>query len=230
MNTPPPLNIPFWSLNYEAWYYAIFGAAVLVRGAARWPATLALAVASGPNVLLLMPAWLVGMVLYRLQPRIPLSSEGALTLFLGSGLLYLLLLKFDPGAAFSAWVFSVSPQIGYGLGWSVRFPGDWLMALVVAMNFAAASRLGRYGAWLIGLQRPIRGVASYTLSIYLFHMPLTAFFVAALGLQGWVLALALAVSIVALGRVTEHRRAALRRILSLAGQRASVMIAPSLRP
>ena len=43
MNTPPPLNIPFWSLNYEAWYYAIFGAWTLLAGSRRHVVALLLA-------------------------------------------------------------------------------------------------------------------------------------------------------------------------------------------
>ena len=43
LNVAPPLNGPFWSLNYEAWFYAIFGAWVYLqpppepRLRLRWP-------------------------------------------------------------------------------------------------------------------------------------------------------------------------------------------------
>src|SRR6267143_315769 len=31
----PGFNVPFWSLNYEAWYYVLFGAALFLRGRRR---------------------------------------------------------------------------------------------------------------------------------------------------------------------------------------------------
>jgi len=51
-----------------------------------------------PNILLLMPAWLAGVTLHRLQPRLSLTPPTALMLFLGSAAVYLVLLKFDIGA------------------------------------------------------------------------------------------------------------------------------------
>ncbi len=61
----PPLNNPFWSLNYEAWYYAAYGAVVFLRGRMRWVSTVALAGLAGPAVLALAPCWVLGVLLYR---------------------------------------------------------------------------------------------------------------------------------------------------------------------
>jgi peptidoglycan/LPS O-acetylase OafA/YrhL len=213
-NTAPPLNMPFWSLNYEAWYYAIFGAWAFLRGPMRLPATLLLALAAGPAILLLMPPWLAGVALYRQRARLVLPAPAALALFLASGALYALLLKFDISTAFRSWLAVTAPQVAGYLGWSARFAGDWVMALVVSANFAAAASIGRYGSFLVKAKRSIQVVSSYTLSIYLYHMPLTALLVAVGGLHGGALAAALALAIVGLGGVTEHQRTALRRVLA----------------
>ena len=39
----PGFNVPFWSLNYEAWYYVLFGAALFLRGRRRTVAVIAAA-------------------------------------------------------------------------------------------------------------------------------------------------------------------------------------------
>src|SRR5207248_10998830 len=31
----PGFNVPYWSLNYEAWYYVLFAAAIFLRGRPR---------------------------------------------------------------------------------------------------------------------------------------------------------------------------------------------------
>ena len=36
LNVGPPENAPYWSLCYEVWYYAIFGAAFYLTGSRRW--------------------------------------------------------------------------------------------------------------------------------------------------------------------------------------------------
>jgi peptidoglycan/LPS O-acetylase OafA/YrhL len=69
----PGGNVPFWSLNYEAWYYVLFGAAFFLRGRRRIMAVAAAALLSGPKILLLLPIWLMGLVAWRwraaLHPR-----------------------------------------------------------------------------------------------------------------------------------------------------------------
>ena len=37
----PGCNVPFWTLNYEAWYYVLFGAALFLRGRRRTIAVVA---------------------------------------------------------------------------------------------------------------------------------------------------------------------------------------------
>ena len=55
LDIEPPLNAPFWSLNYEAWYYAVFGAWLFFKGKKRASALATVALIAGPQVLLLLP-------------------------------------------------------------------------------------------------------------------------------------------------------------------------------
>jgi hypothetical protein len=43
LDLTPPMNAPFWSLNYEAWFYAIFGAYMFLPRRTRTPITILLA-------------------------------------------------------------------------------------------------------------------------------------------------------------------------------------------
>ncbi|WP_288130671.1 acyltransferase [Microbulbifer sp.] len=57
-------NGPYWSLSYEAAYYALFAVSFYLRGARRALLLTAGLLIFGPNVLLLMPTWLMGAALY----------------------------------------------------------------------------------------------------------------------------------------------------------------------
>jgi len=56
----PVWNPPYWSLCYEVWYYALFGAAVYLPPARRMLWLVLLAAIAGPRILLLLPVWLAG--------------------------------------------------------------------------------------------------------------------------------------------------------------------------
>jgi peptidoglycan/LPS O-acetylase OafA/YrhL len=45
-------NLPFWSLNYKAWYYVLFGAAAFLHGRQRILALIAAALLAGLKSLL----------------------------------------------------------------------------------------------------------------------------------------------------------------------------------
>src|SRR5687768_4433889 len=59
------VNPVHWSLCYEVWFYALFAAATFARGYRRWLWFGGLGLVAGPNVLLLLPVWLVGVWLAR---------------------------------------------------------------------------------------------------------------------------------------------------------------------
>ena len=55
-------NAPIWSLGYEAAYYALFGAFVFLRGWWRILIIAAIAGLKGPQILVLFPIWLLGVL------------------------------------------------------------------------------------------------------------------------------------------------------------------------
>jgi len=173
-------NIPLWSLSYEAGYYLLFG--VLSFSPPRWRATLALACALliGPRLLLLLPAWWLG-VRIRRSPWVRTLGEGRGAALALAGLAWALVLVLGKvGNRFITWRLTdaLSPPLLRLLGNSDAFISDNLIALGVAAHVAGMS------AWLRGRGVP-GGLAQWaawlsraTFPIYLFHYPLLQFFAA----------------------------------------------------
>jgi peptidoglycan/LPS O-acetylase OafA/YrhL len=70
LSSAPPTNAPLWSLSYEAWYYAGFGAALFAPSYTRKVMLVGLVcLVAGPNIVLLAPAWLLGVALYAIGQR-----------------------------------------------------------------------------------------------------------------------------------------------------------------
>src|SRR4029077_14987076 len=67
----PGSNVPYWSLDYEAWYYVIFAGAVFLRGWCRIAALGAAALLAGPKILLLLPTWVMGAAAWRWRVKFP---------------------------------------------------------------------------------------------------------------------------------------------------------------
>ncbi|MEM6577786.1 MAG: acyltransferase [Pseudomonadota bacterium] len=58
-------NGPLWSLSYEAAYYLLFGVAMFLRGITRLIVLVTICLVVGLNILLLAPAWLMGVLVWR---------------------------------------------------------------------------------------------------------------------------------------------------------------------
>ena len=219
LDLAPPMNGPFWSLNYEVCYYALFAAWVFAEGWTRTVLLILIALVAGPKILLLLPVWVLGAVLYWRRPA--MGEWTALVLFVLSaaaalGLLHSGLGTYIRGTMYSHWFRWMSLT-----GGSNQFVGDYLLAIPVAVNFAAAGSLGRFGAPLRLLAGPIRAAAGCTLSAYLYHVPLMVLAVSVLGLRSWPALLAISAAIAVLAQVTERQLPLVRRWLWLAsGHRA----------
>ena len=211
-------NVPFWSICYEMWYYVAFGFAMFLPRRIRWWAVAGLALLLGPKVVLLAPLWLLGVWLYRWQWLQQISAGQGWLLVLGSsagivafhhaGMSELVAARFKDviGAHWHA-----------QLTFSKFFPSDYLLGSFVFLNFAGLRRVSdSLAPLLLRLERPIRWLAGYTLSLYLLHQPLFLFWAAVLrgdpnGHTYWATTTALvAVSVWAIGWLTENKRHALK--------------------
>ncbi|HEX7012651.1 MAG TPA: acyltransferase, partial [Steroidobacteraceae bacterium] len=79
LNIRPFGNPPYWSISYEFWYYVFFAILMFAR---RWWLIALWAVFVGPLIVLLLPVWLAGVLIYRVHDRfsVPLPVAWAMAL------------------------------------------------------------------------------------------------------------------------------------------------------
>lgn len=211
-------NVPYWSLNYEVWYYVLFGIWAF-GGRHRKPLLAAVCLLIGPKVLLLAPIWLLGTVLFhwkRLQRwpewlgwSVAAATSVAIALFLVNRL----------SLTIGNWIQPLVGARGHELlGYSKWFLGDWVLGVIVLFHFASIRALEPRLAFLSRswVEKPIRGLASHTFTLYLLHQPLLFFWAAVFSGSPTdprfylsTLACTLA-SLFALGFVFERQRGGLR--------------------
>lgn len=198
-DVPPSFNSPFWSLNYEVWYYIIFGLWMYVPN--RLFTGLAAFIA-GPKILLLFPVWLLGVALYKWSPI--LEKGRATKIFVVTTICTLAFFWFDVGIAIREPMKLMWPvAMGFTQG-SSQFVGDFLLGLIIAANFMAVKNLEM--TTLARFKSTIRFLSSFTFSTYLFHMPFVVLIWNGLIWRNPIVFYAsLSIFILALGQVTERR-------------------------
>jgi peptidoglycan/LPS O-acetylase OafA/YrhL len=163
----PPWLVPYWSLDYEAWYYVLFGAAWYLKGRRRVLALAAILALVGPRLWLLLPVWLAGVALYRWQRTRVLPAGAARALWVLSTVAIAVWGWLDPEpflreVANGAWPF---PFIR--MGSADRVLADYAVGLMVLLNFAGARHAGF--RLLERAQGAIRRLSSHTFTLYLSH-------------------------------------------------------------
>ncbi|MDB5963427.1 MAG: hypothetical protein JWP59_4721 [Massilia sp.] len=211
----PPFNPPYWSLSYEVWYYAIFGAWVFCPPRWRLAAASACAVCAGLKIVLLLPVWLMGVAAYR--ARLQLDPATAVRLFILTAVLGFGFYWFDLAVKIRSQLMLAAPDFMATLHGSDLFLGDYVLGSIVATHFIAAASMRQHFAGLVRAQKPIRYLASFTLTLYLLHMPFTVLIWNGLGIHNVAAYAALLLAaIYAAGSLTERRSRALRVALERA--------------
>lgn len=205
----PFLIVPYWSLSYEVWYYVFFAVVFYLRGNQRIIFSAVLILLLGHRLLLLLPIWWAGVLLFHLNKRHQLKETLALVLFICSILLVLAL-------KFSAWpeqlrIFARTIDFGFipPLGSAERFLSDYLYCLLIMLNFYCANSLKNN--FLLKYKKVIRNFASYTFTLYLCHMlvlePYKRSFYSENSWGGFFICIVLVILFtVLLGELTEKRR------------------------
>ncbi|ABI76755.1 acyltransferase family protein [Hyphomonas neptunium ATCC 15444] len=174
-------NGPFWSVAYEAWYYAGFGVAVFCRGIVRWGLLGLMALVAGPAILLLAPCWGLGVLLQQAMARglgDGISRLSAWVLALAPWGFYALALALQmPDRLLVQTWFLLGEQAPISvLGFSDEFLWNFVIANLMAAHFLGVHCLAKGAGW-IGprAESVIRWCAGATFSIYLFHYPILTF-------------------------------------------------------
>lgn len=207
-----PLNEPFWSLNYEVWYYVIFGCWLFAPQRWRLLLTSLALLGAGPKVLLLFPVWLYGVWLYRRMPAMTISTAVVVfTVTLAAGALGTWLNLSD---VLRTALYTAFPP-AWHLHFSTQFLYDLLLGIAVTFNFAAVSALAPALVVPAGLSRAIRTLAGYTFSLYVFHLPLVTFLTDVCHVtSAWLFYVLMAALVYVLGQLTEQRTGWFRARLS----------------
>lgn len=224
----PVWNPPYWSLSYEVWYYALFAVATFLRGGRRLAWLALLALLAGPRVLLLMPAWLVGVVLARAAfVRLANWRAGLAVAIASTGLAVAHSALIQPGRL------ALAELVGPALGFSRFAASDLALALAVAgVLIGLRPVANRWPQVVERIAGPARWLAGISFTLYLFHWPmLNLCTVAGIGADESPLGFAaILLAIVALchaiARVTEHQRHRVRALLDrLPGGKAGAPLA-----
>jgi peptidoglycan/LPS O-acetylase OafA/YrhL len=161
----PGFNVPYWSLNYEAWYYVLFAAAIFLRGRPRVAAVIVAALLAGPRILFLLPVWLMGVAAWRWRTELPRPLGRPLVIVCPAGFIALETLG------------------GQQLFWHPS--SEWLPPDFSAYDFVLGALVAIF---IIGLanvplpmpgarfERLVRGLAGTSFGLYLLHYPLLNFF------------------------------------------------------
>jgi peptidoglycan/LPS O-acetylase OafA/YrhL len=163
----PGSDGPYWSLGFEVWYYVAFAAFIFVSGSLRWIATALVLAFIGPRVAFLFPAWLLGVLAYRLCAKRRLPSAIASILLV------------VPLAVLFAYQLAPFPHLQQFAPLSLErdrvesAAGDYLVATMFACHLVGFAQLSSaFAPWLERRAWSIRWIAGATFSLYLAHLPI----------------------------------------------------------
>lgn len=173
-------NGPFWSLSYEIAYYALFAAAFYLRGPLRVVALLVMVPIFGIKPLLLMPAWLLGVLVYRmLRDGVDFSPLRAWFLTLAPPAIYIGCLAIGLPKFLLGLTVGVVGQkyVNVLMNFSNEFVWNNFIALLAAAHFLGMAALARRRAGHPGARTAmaIRWLAGGSFSLYLVHYPVLQF-------------------------------------------------------
>lgn len=207
-------NVPYWSLCYEVWYYILFGIYTFVKRPIKWPLLVGVCLLLGPKILLLLPLWVLGVVLYRWKVGYEINEITGWLLFVGSigALIAFKSLGVDASLE-NALKQLIGPHWHRELTFSKFFLADYVFGPIVFANLLAFRRIAhRFSTLLRVFERPIRFCAGFTFSLYILHQPLLLFFAAAIDGSpagfGFYFAVigAVVITVLIVGSLTESRR------------------------
>lgn len=174
LSLTPATNAALWSISFEFWYYAIFAVYVFAPKRFRWPGIVMAAAIAGPQILLLMPAWILGAALYYFRASVRMPKGVAIAVFIAGPVFVLIGHTFHLASILEGLYLPVlGPRVVYG---DIFFARDFLwqnlVGLAIAAHLAAAySLLRNADAVTISAASVIRWAAGLTYSIYLLHFP-----------------------------------------------------------
>ncbi len=200
-------NGPFWSLSYEFFYYLLYALAFYLTGIKRLVFVSLAALIAGPKILLLLPVWLLGVLLFRASRNFQLHIATGVLLVTGSIALYTLYrISGTPEYLYELTEEVLSTHfVRNKLEFSRWFLNDYLVAMLVAMNILGVVSISGRIRVHDKTGQYIRYFAGMTFALYLFHYPLLQLYASVFNNNAAVVVLTLT-SVILLAPVTEGRK------------------------
>jgi peptidoglycan/LPS O-acetylase OafA/YrhL len=156
-------------LSYEVWYYIIFGCCVFSRGKWKALAPFAAIAIAGPNIVSLLPLWLMGAGCYYV-------CKCRIDKILGTAFCIVPLLLW---IAYEIWAWHGHRLRGTELPWSLHrneIIQDYIVGSLFALHIIGFNAVSSaVASALLRFSRQIRWAAGATFTIYLFHLPVAQF-------------------------------------------------------
>lgn len=164
----PAGNFPYWSLSFEVWYYVFFGTLLFARKL-KIVAIVTVLLLMGPYIILFLPLWGLGSVLYFAKDKFVPSRFIAAMLFCVTFVLFIAIKITHLDNIVDTYNVALLGSLNSYLP-AKQFLGDYLLAIIATVNFYAAFHLN------VPFNRVttnvIKTVAGFSFSIYMFHTPL----------------------------------------------------------
>lgn len=175
LDVAPLSNGPFWSIGYEAWFYALYGLALVRKPV--W--AIVAAILAGPNIWFLALLWLLGVGVYELVARA--SPRPRMLALLCTALVLWALVV---GVLTTRWEYV---HRGYDHLLSAYFGFFHVSVARVGMGFSLVAGAVTFALSMLALlaaielvrppvpermMRAARALGEFTFPLYLFHFPL----------------------------------------------------------
>lgn len=165
----PGTNGPYWSLSFEATYYVVAGLFLFTRQLFWIPATALIFYFAGITILALMPLWLLGFFLYRIDKMIIKSKLITYMIFISSIIILILAPKINQ------YLPHISQYISFPLGrgpFNREIVNDYFVAIIFSINlFSAKNIFYHHPHFFQNSTQTIRKLGKLTFPLYLLHFP-----------------------------------------------------------
>lgn len=164
----PAGNFLYWSLSFEVWYY-VFGGTLLFAKKLKIVAIVTVLLLMGPYIIMFLPLWALGALLYLAKDRFVPSRLFAAMLFCITFVLFIAIKINHLDNTVDVYNVALLSSLNNFLP-AKQFLGDYLIVIMATLSFFAAYHLNTP---LNGIATNIvKTVAGFSFSIYMFHTPL----------------------------------------------------------
>lgn len=164
----PAGNFPYWSLSFEVWYYIFIGTFIFVNKLKVFLIAIVLLL-MGPYIILFLPLWGLGALLFVNKDKFALSRISAVSLFIITIVTLICIKFYNVDTQIDSFNTNVLGSISRYLP-AKQFLGDYLLAIIATVNFYAAYQLNLSIGELT--KKAVKTFAGFSFSIYMFHTPI----------------------------------------------------------